>query len=237
MNWTSLGNQYCCYQPIITPGGNLTHVLDITGNHTNGKTNADVKCFHLFSGHLQFNRIPMGIERFFSNLNGIRWSEGNLTSLNANDLKPFPGLEEIRFSNNKLISLDADLLIHTPKLRWIFFENILLENAGYGVLDSMYNLTNAYFGGNPCINMNAVMPEAIQILKQNLKDQCPPLITTTLPTTTILTTAEPENCSVGCVEMIDALKEEFARQKEENVRQAEAIQELEKQMREIWARP
>ena len=206
------------------------------------------------------NRIVKGIEKFFPNLRVFYWDFGNLTTLTADDLKPFPELQALHVQYNKLVSLDGDLFKYTPKLRWIDFDKNLLENVGIGLLDGLNNLTSAWFINNPCIDMEAETPAAIQELKLKLQNQCPPLeISTTTSststslasTTTISATTESGQCSIECVELIENLQEEnkrqddkisaqadmMLRQNEKIAAQGDAIQELKKQMRELWARP
>lgn len=90
-NWGRIvGIKYSCDYATLISDGNLTHVIDVTGNHTSEKTNADVKSLWINSSHQHFNRIPKGLGKFFPNLIGFGWHNGNLTTLAAEDLEPFP---------------------------------------------------------------------------------------------------------------------------------------------------
>lgn len=164
----------------MTSDGNLTHLIDVTGNHSSGRTNDDVTAFWIESGHQHLNRIPKGIEKNFPNLIGFVWSYGSLTTLKADDLKPFPNLVIFSVIYNKLASLDGDLFKHTPKLENINFDNNLLEHVGFGLLDGLNNLTDASFKRNPCIDMDTFLSATLQELKEELQEQCPPLATSTI---------------------------------------------------------
>lgn len=222
-NWYIVDYQYTCYNPTIISDGNLTHVLNVTGNHPPGRNNSDVRAFFINANNHQFTLIPKGLERFFPALLAFGWERGRLSATAAEDLEPFPALQVFDVFYNSLTSLDGDLFRHTPNLGLVTFSLNLLEEVGIGLLDGLHNLTMAAFDGNPCIDMFAETPEAIQELKRRLEYQCSPLTTTTSTTTDISTTIESEQCPMGCVDLIDNLDRENARQDEKIVRQSEEI--------------
>lgn len=188
--WLTL-NEYSCIPAALISDGNLSHVFDVTGNHSSGKTNEDVKGFEIESNHQHLNRIPKGIEKFFPNLIAFVWYDGNLTTLIADDLKPFPKLQLFSALINKLVSVDGYLFKHTPTLKVIYLNVNLLENVGFGLLDGLNNLTNAYFQNNSCIHWIANSPATIQELNLKLRNQCPPLASMTTSPTTSSTSLAP----------------------------------------------
>lgn len=190
--WKVAGSAYTCYNPVVTTSdGNFTHVQSVTGNHLEGKRNADVIGFSLYHDQQQLlTRLPKGIEKFFPNLVAFVWQDGNLRTMSSDDFKPFPNLLVTSFKSNKLTVLDGTLFVHTPMLAIMSFDDNLLQNVGYGFLDGFKTLTTAYLSGNPCINLNATTPQAIQQLKIELLNQCPPLITTTQSTTSATTSTK-----------------------------------------------
>jgi len=262
--WNDVSQVYTCWYARVTNYNDEATVTNITGNHIIGKTNADVEGFVIYL-EPNLSRIPRGIENFFPNLIGLAWGNTNLTSLVADDLKPFPKLLSAWFPSNKFVSLHSDLFVHTPMVRHIDFGRNLLENVGSDLLTSLNNLTSALFNDNRCISFNANTSQSIQNLIAMLREQCPePETTTAIPTTTTLstTTVDPEECPVGCSEKIELLQEKFrseifelreANERQEAINrylqeangelrelldaQANRIEELEKQMREILLRP
>lgn len=261
--WDLETDQYTCSDTIITTDRNMTHVVDVTGNHLSEKTNAEVTAFYIYTSHKRWKRILKGMDKFFPKLIALAWQGGSLTTLTAEDLEQFPNLQQFNAYNNKLVSLDGGLFKHTPKLRRINFRSNLLEHVGIGLLDNLTHLTVSDFENNPCIDIDAYTQKAIQELKLILQNQCPPLETTTTSTTTsststtfiptieISTSSDSRQCSIECVELIETLKKEVKIQSEKNEKtseeiarqdvkitaQADSIKELEKQMREIRARP
>jgi len=80
---------------------------------------------------------------------------------------------------------------------------------------------------NPCIDAFAGTPAEVQLLINQLIEQCPPLDITTIPTTT-----EPIDCPVRCT--INEETDELQRQVAE---MNERIIELERRLNEITAPP
>lgn len=246
--WVMIGFQYGC---IATVEGqrNVPNVEEVNGVHGAGKSDSNVKVLTVIDD--QLSRIPDGIDNFFAYLIGLQWFRGNLMTIYADDLRPFPDLQVIRLENNKLFALDSDLFRYTPKLQFIGLGNNLLQHIGLNMLTDLNNLAGVYFQKNPCIETNAGTPDAIQELKRHLPQRCPPLALTDPPTTTISTTTQDSGeCSYGCVtkivsleremlSLIDGLRREVvelteakARQEVLNAYHGAKILELEKQMRE-----
>lgn len=176
-SWATAGELYTCLGPVKTSDGNLNHVLNVTGNHNSGKSNANVRAFcanfYLFKDQPQLKRIPKGIEHFFPKLLVFQWGNGHLTSITAEDLKSFPVLKEIWLQGNKLVSLEDNLFSQTPKLEFVYLNNNKIINVGFGLLECLNNLQFAYFNENPCIDMYA--QEDFSKLKFELQNFCPPL--------------------------------------------------------------
>lgn len=177
--WVIAERQYSCPFATITSDENLTHAINVTGNHTSGRSNTDVKAFTIYTDHEHLNRIPKGLGNFFPNLILFLWNYGSLTTLAADDLKPFPELQVFYAKNNKLVSIDGDLFMHSPNLILVDLQSNLLDHVGFGLLDGLNNLTSANFENNSCISVNAETPATIQELKLQLQNQCPALATTT----------------------------------------------------------
>lgn len=248
ISWVVAGRDvYFCSSSALTIDGNSTHIQSVTGNYSSGYTNADVEGFSVY--HDKLSRLPKGIEKFFPILAGLDWRSGSLTSISSEDLQPFPQLQMILLGSNKLTSLDGDLFVYTPKMRYISFDDNLLQSIGFGLLDDLNKLTNAYFNGNPCISL-AAPPQTIQELKVKLLGQCPPssvdITTARSVTPPISENSSTDNsyCSIGCVDLIETLKKKNFRQNEEVSglndqvsRLNEAIVELQKQMREVGSNP
>lgn len=224
-NWTDdIGDLYSC-DVIETSVEDLSTVTDISGTHLEGRNNSDVKGFW-FQGHEIFATIPTGVENFFGNLEAIYWSYGNITSIDSSDFQPFPNLLFISVAYNKLVTLDSDLFQHTPKLRRLYLDVNLLEHVGHGLLTGLPDLWYANFVTNPCIDIRANTTEQMLELKTKLRIQCPPLATSPdPPTTTISTTAEPNECPISCTS------------NEETQQMREMIIDLQRRMTEMESNP
>lgn len=200
------------------------------GVHFIGKSNEDVKVFNYRNDRLQLQRIPGGLGNIFPNLIALLWLNGGLTTITADDLKPFGDLRMIYLENNKLVSLAGDLFKNTPKLVGVYLQNNLLQHVGYNLLHGLNDLEKADFLSNPCINVIAQTPEAIQELNRHLQIQCP---------STLAVIGEYENRNN---EEIAILKEENRRQShdiayknKQIAEQEKMIKAMEMQLMQIWS--
>jgi len=172
--WES--NLYTC-QVTKAYGVNAT-LTAIKGTHLSGKTNEDVQGLELIDVY-SFDQIPINLDHFYPNLIAIEFSKGNLSSVTANDLKPFSNLKILSIWKNKIVTIEGDLFRFTPNIQWIYFNNNMITSVGSDLLSELSNLTYANFGYNPCISTVATGGAEIESLKTELLNKCPSLYTTT----------------------------------------------------------
>lgn len=174
MNWTT--PEYTCFNGQVSAGNNLKVLESVQGTHEVGKTNADVKGLHVIYNvrTTQLEKLPSGIDKFFPNLEGLGWIDGNLTSITSDDLS-FPQLKFLFLFRNQIVSLDSKLFQHTPRLSSIDFWDNQIAHVGLDLLANLNELDAVSFSDNVCIDSFAYTPQQIQELKQKLVDQCPPL--------------------------------------------------------------
>lgn len=215
----------------------------MTGNHYEGFSNEDVILLEVADHSLHV--LPLGIIDFFPNLVGLRWFDGRLTSLTADDLEPFSKLRAVDFGRNRLTSIDGDLFRHNQDLDWLFFDENRLEHVGHDLLTSFPHLRRADFRMNPCIDVNANTTELIAELNLQLPISCPPLEE---ETTNAPTTLEPVECPVECTDQISSLENSFTarvetletkvfEQNEVIASYEERLAELEAQVRDLIENP
>lgn len=166
-----LSQEYNCEVTVIASKSETT-LLEVKGNHSEGKSNADVLYLSIYDQVIP-NRFPKNIEKFFPNLESFDWYNGSLKSVTAGDLAPFQTLKVLSISGHKLVSLNADLLKNNALLEWINFRDNLIEHVGSGLLKDLKRLEIAIFHENPCINFNATTPEGLEELKMQLTVNCP----------------------------------------------------------------
>lgn len=147
------------------------------------------------------------------------WCRSLLTTLD----KPFPLLEYFSTAEKcKLISIDGNLFRHNPKLKVVAFQDTFIEHIGFDLLTNLKELRVAGFLKNVCVNISADTPQAIQELSLKLSTSCPPLII---------------ECPEMCRKRMESTEKEFAAVKENLAQHGERIVDLEKQIRELSARP
>lgn len=206
--WVVIDVQYACKAQVsyIFGGRNLTTVIGI---HETGRNNSDVKML-LVHDQMQLKSIPGNMEKFFPNLYGLEFLNGNIETVTAADLKPFPDLKLLNLGFQKLVVLESDLLQDTPKLEWINFSSNLLKVIGSGLLTGLSELSTAFFLRNPCVSLQSLSHETMPNLQLLLSENCPfdeKTTVTILPSTS--TTPQSDECSAGCLEKIDSVESEF----------------------------
>lgn len=139
----------------------------IRGTHQTGSQNHDVQAFMGFFTN-QINNIPSQIDFFFPFLTVIDIFHSNITSMSANDLKPFIDLRFLIIRENQIASLDGDLLKYSRGLERVAFPDNLITSVGANFLSGMNKLKHVYFNRNICINMNSEIPEKIEDSVGNL---------------------------------------------------------------------
>lgn len=215
--WLVVNTRYTChwaYTAAQSSGG-----LSIVGNQQSGRTNDDVEALYVNDDPLELKTIPRGIEDFFPFLMVFAWSTGHLTTLTADDLKPFSFLLELSFFNNKIISLDGDLFTRSTYVEFLNFGKNQIKDVGYGFLDGLNMLTYASFKDNDCIDMAALEPAAITELRMKLQNQC-----------------QKSFCSVGCRNAIDAANREISTLKKEIAKMRAEVGTLSDSFKKVRAR-
>ena len=250
--WRLVGNIYSCIDFQLNNSVNDTsiNITEVRGQHIQGLTNEDVNGLGIYYA-TSLNHFPKNIEAFFPKLTVIMILDGNLASVSADDIKPFPNLKLLSLSSHQIVTLDGDLFKHTPKVQGIFFGNNLITNVGHNFLAGLNDLVLVEIQRNPCINVWAETPAEIENLKSELLLRCPPLSTTSETPTTSTTTSD--ECSIRCTiaEETDELRARVDALTEANRKyeialeefmvkfseQQERIFELEKWRREISSSP
>lgn len=198
MTWVALGTQYGC-GAVFTSYENETILTNVTGDHTDGRSDDDVKLLLVSDRYLI--RLPIDIEKFFANLIGIRWYGGAIQTINEEDLRPFPNMRGLDFGRNQIVTLDGNLLRNALNLQWIFVDANLIEHVGEDLLYGLNYLGRVDFRFNPCIDINANSQEAIEELNRILPINCP---LETPPTTP----PSPEECPEACLDLIETFETE-----------------------------
>lgn len=176
---SSNGNHYTCevYKGGVTLRNNLTSLESIQGDHESEKSNDDVRGLRVWEDNVM-QQLPKNIDAIFQNFEFYLWNSGILTSVKADDFRPFPEMTYLDLCYNKIATLDGDLFKHTPRLTRIIFHGNLITSVGKDIFSSMKALEGAFFRDNLCISSEAEGPVEIQELEQMLSTQCSPVTAT-----------------------------------------------------------
>lgn len=168
---SSVGDRYTCEVTEITYE-NPSIVEDIRGHHLSGKTNEDVEAFRYSFGRV-LHSIPKNIDKFFPHLVVFEWSESDLKTITAEDLKPWSNLQVLYIAGNELVSLDGCLFIHSQKLQRVYLHRNEIIHVGHDLFTGLDELTHVNFESNRCVSISAQTSEAVQDLNFELPIDCP----------------------------------------------------------------
>lgn len=258
--WNDLGEIYICSatSEVTATTTSSISLEEVVGNHLSGKSNEDVKGVVTYRSS-EFTQIPLGMETFFPDLKLIQFWYGNISSVVAEHLRPFPNLVYLSLPVNHITSLDTDLFKYTTKIKDFVIPSNKIQRVGENIFSNLPELRWVNFLSNPCFSYYADTPEQLQYLKNSLAQYCPssssststatsslpPSTTTTIPATTPGETDTcdlPVRCSLN--EEVEEMRVKLILQRNliddhENVISllSARTSELEKQILEINAKP
>jgi Leucine-rich repeat (LRR) protein len=147
-------------------------VTNITGDHWEGYSNADVRGFDVFEQNWAF--LPSGIENFFPNLESVSIYQTAISSISASDLKSFPKLTSFYLTETNIKSLPGDLFKYNPLIENVQIDETSITKVGEKIFDNLKNLVTVHFAiwePNNC-TLEAKSKDEIIGLKQKFKTEC-----------------------------------------------------------------
>lgn len=122
------------------------------------------------SPELEF--LPLGIQKFFPNLEKISLIQTGLKIITSDDLKNFPKMKSLILRNNKLSEIDSKLFVFNKNIEEIDFSGNEIKHVGENFLKSLENLTKLDFSNNVCFNGTANNSVEVKRLKAKLNENC-----------------------------------------------------------------
>jgi hypothetical protein len=172
-SFTSIGSVYRCWVPNIAESTSHT-VTNVTGTHSAGKTNEDVKAVYIIGNGLSF--VPRGLTSFFPNLIGYYMHYTTFDALNGDELDQF-GEKLVWFGvqNSNLTTISSRLFDSTPNIAHVFFGSNKIQRVGRDLFTAVNvaQLGYIYFYDNPCISKYANNQTDIVALINELQVSCP----------------------------------------------------------------
>lgn len=169
----SIGTVYSC-NPKVVRINESRNVVGVSQNHLAGKSDQDVK--GVIIQKQQIDSIPEDINLFFTNLEGIYFSDCPIKSFGKNDLLPFPRLKHFAIVRGQLKTIDGDVFKYLPELLYILFRGNSITNVGPGIFQYSPKLNWASFEANLCINSQANDRTAVANVGRELAFKCPPSV-------------------------------------------------------------
>jgi hypothetical protein len=154
---------------VTTKGQEVTTII---GTHMEGMTYSDVQKLNIPNSN-KCSYIPVGFEKYFQYLTGIRVAGAGLVSLTQDDIKVFPYLRNCDMFNNRLQTLDSNLFDSNPYLQYLYFGDNRLDGIGHDILKPLKHLKEAILQFNSCIGSNAKNEYEVPKLQEELNQKCP----------------------------------------------------------------
>jgi hypothetical protein len=174
----------------VTPGGTecIVQNLKITGETLNitqenqhiTSINDDVAS-DAFYKHVTILRIenqpvhyfPHGIEKFFPNIERIRFAWSRLKAVKKRDIEVFPKLIDLDLNGNRILRLDNNLFENNPKIIFLSFYRNKINVTGENTFEPLKNLLTLDLEYNQCIYKGALNDEnKVKRLVEETKTKC-----------------------------------------------------------------
>lgn len=144
-------------------------VTKVVGDHLPGKSNDDVK--QIFIKGQDCPYLPIGLGKFFVNLEILYVIDSNVKHLTSCDLNGLDKLRIFDVSHNPIKRLKGDYFQGHPTIEIVSFFECSLSFIEKGALDPLVNLKEGHFQFNACIDYRADHQSKIERLKMKI-DEC-----------------------------------------------------------------
>ena len=125
-------------------------VEGVSKKHIPGKSRFDVSMFWFVNSRpYKIRQIPANLGRFFPNLDVLKWSAGDLMTLNIKDISQFPHLKALHLSSNKLKILYENVFSNTPEIEFLAIDNNQIRGTG-NIFKYLKKVKIMYIANNPC---------------------------------------------------------------------------------------
>lgn len=169
-----LASTYYCLVTAMDFSDNPTHITAVSGEHLSGFTSADVRKIYFYCDPYNFTALPKGLLDFFPNLQGFIIF-GCPLNLVGNELEEYPGTILWAHGYTSLERIPGNFFAPTPKMQHVEIFRTQLKHVGVGLLDHLYDLSDAIFLQNTCIDQEVRGQGDMSELIHALREQCPDL--------------------------------------------------------------
>lgn len=166
-----IGVVYECDVRSLDQSLNSTHLTGYSGNHLQGFSAVDVR--KIFFQFTSLSVVPQGIQEFFPTIYSLQITGSPISSVTGFELNEYKNLQVFILDQTNLIRVPGNFFGENLAIRHISFSNNRIQHVGINILDHLPRLEWVDFVFNVCIHGWATTPEAIVVLKENLRKLCP----------------------------------------------------------------
>lgn len=164
---------YQCEVAELTVLEPIQFVSNISGQHAINNSHLDVNYMRISSHVCHY--IPIGLTKFFYNLEVLRIEKSRLRSIQKYDFYGFRNLSVLLLNDNNLMTLDIGLFEFMPNLKHVDFSNNLIFHVDPMIFSDSENMRTVEILENPCslgLNSFATLPSDRNYLHSNLIARC-----------------------------------------------------------------
>ncbi|KAL7011979.1 hypothetical protein ACKWTF_014543 [Chironomus riparius] len=172
--WAYLPDHYQCFPitdiKVLEP---KQFVDKINGQHMAGYSGSDIKSFAIQGQTVHY--MPMGMTKFFPNLEALQIYECGLKAIDRLDLIEYKNLHSLYLNKNKITTLNAGLFDFTPKLWRIDFSYNRLRHVDPTIFDNIEKLQHADFNYNICTGAFGAqigVDNVVYVMEKYLLEKC-----------------------------------------------------------------
>jgi len=148
-----IGKIYQCEPSDFVVTSRNDEIHEVVGTHLSDYEVSDVR--GLFVNEETCNYLPVGLNKFFKELEVLRIHNSELLELRKVDLQSMPKLKWLQMFKNKLEILGKNLFAKNPLLVYIDFDCNNLKHIDADILSSLASLQSAEFKHNQCIDRDS----------------------------------------------------------------------------------
>lgn len=115
--------------------------------------------------------LPLGLEKFFTNLHSLRVKKSNLREIHKNNFAAFPSLRYLNLEHNALSILEGDLFALNPHLETIWLGHNKIEEIDLVAFDGLKDLKDLDLRGVACIGRSPNRHD-VQAVIEAMKKSC-----------------------------------------------------------------
>lgn len=170
IEFSDWGNKYTCKEKNLNIQQSNAIIRSAIGRHQNGKSDVDVKRVDISDQKTVY--FPHGLGSIFPQLKSIVFQASELKYIKREDFKGLERLKDLSLFKNVIEVVPEHTFDDLYLLEVLWMDQNKLKIINPNIFARMPKLRRADFEGNECVNMNAATESLIEVLQNNIYENC-----------------------------------------------------------------